>query len=93
MIPRPIAAKQTAPSSSATSSESGRSGKATREEQPAEHDDQHRLDQEDDERRDEHREEVGRGGSGVARTRFSTPDSRRTTIVIARPAKHVAATP
>ena len=33
------------------------------------------------------------GGSGVERIRFSTPDSRRITIVIASPANAVAATP
>ena len=57
------------------------------------HDEQRRLDQEDEERRAEHRERYVAAGSGVARMRFSTPLSRRITIVIASPANAVDATP
>ena len=93
-MPSPSAAKVSAPSDEhgERARRAGR-GQRTENSTPADPDDQHRLDQEDDEGRGEHGEQVGDAGSGVARMRFRIPDSRRTTSVIPSPAKQVAATP
>ena len=91
--PIPIAAKATAPSRSASTSEkTGREGGV--EPEARDRDEHDRLEREDEQRRAEHRRRsTDRGGSGVARRRLRIPDSRRIVSVIARPANDVATTP
>ncbi len=93
LIPIPIAAKQSAPITSSTTRESTFSGIRTLKKSrprammiPASITNTMNVEQRIASRY------VG-GGSGVARMRFITPDSRRITSVIPSPAKHVAATP
>ncbi len=78
---------------SASRNETAGRGGPRRKRADAERDQDERLQREDDEDGREHSREEDGGGSGVERSRFRIPYSRRTTSVIASPANAVLAAP